>query len=210
MIRLDHISIGYRDRILLQDLSLDLPSGTLNALTGRNGTGKSTLLRTIAGLHAPLNGNVTIDGRDVRALSPLERARAVSLVSTARVRVPALSCREVVALGRAPYTSWSGKMSDDDRLIVDRALEQVNMCDFASRPVTELSDGECQRIFIARALAQQTPVMLLDEPTAFLDVPSRHEIGALLRSLANQGKCILFSTHDMDIVRAFADDEISI
>ncbi|MBQ2703327.1 MAG: ABC transporter ATP-binding protein [Alistipes sp.] len=206
MIRLEHISLGYGSRRLLDDASTTFEHGTLTALLGRNGAGKSTLLRAIASLGNLDGGTVSLGGDDIKRLHPEQIARLVSFVTTDKVRIPNLTCQDVVALGRAPYTNWIGRMQDIDREIVAEALAAVGMSDFANKTMDAMSDGECQRVMIARALAQQTPIILLDEPTAFLDLPTRHEICSLLHRLAHEdGKTILFSTHDLDIAMSQCD-----
>lgn len=207
MIRLDKISIGYGDRILLSDVSSRFERGRVTALIGRNGTGKSTLLRAVAGLERPLGGGIEIDGRRLERLAGGEAARLVAFVATDKVRIANLRCEDLVALGRAPYTNWIGRLQRIDRRIVAESLEMAGMSGFASKSMDTLSDGECQRVMIARALAQQTPVILLDEPTAFLDMPNRYELCSLLRTLAHDsGKTILFSTHELDIATTMCDD----
>ena len=206
MIELVDLSVGYRRRKLLDGVTATLAAGELTALIGRNGTGKSTLLRTVCGLERPLGGAVRLDGYDLAAMTPARLARTVAFVATERVRVANLRCEDVVALGRAPYTNWFGRMQDEDRHMVVRALEAVGMGAFARRSMNRISDGECQRVMIARALAQDTPVIVLDEPTSCLDLPGRRELVSLLRQLAHEErKCILFSTHELDLVLSFAD-----
>lgn len=206
MIRLNDLTIGYGHRILLQHASATIPAGELVALVGRNGTGKSTLLRAIAGFGERLGGEIRLDGHSLETLSPQQLATTVSFVTTERVRIPNLRCEDVVALGRAPYTNWIGRVQEQDKAIVERSLELVGMAAFAGKTMDRMSDGECQRILIARALAQDTPVILLDEPTAFLDLPNRYELATLLRRLAHdEGKCILFSTHDLDVALSLCD-----
>ena len=206
MIRLNDLTIGYGHRILLQHASATIPAGELVALVGRNGTGKSTLLRAIAGLGERLGGEIRLDGHSLETLLPQQLATTVSFVTTERVRIPNLRCEDVVALGRAPYTNWIGRVQEQDKAIVERSLELVGMAAFAEKTMDRMSDGECQRIMIARALAQDTPVILLDEPTAFLDLPNRYELCLLLKKLAQEeGKCILFSTHDLDIALSLCD-----
>ena len=196
MIRLNDLTIGYGHRILLQHASATIPAGELVALVGRNGTGKSTLLRAIAGFGERLGGEIRLDGHSLETLSPQQLATTVSFVTTERVRIPNLRCEDVVALGRAPYTNWIGRVQEQDKAIVERSLELVGMAAFAGKTMDRMSDGECQRVMIARALAQDTPIILLDEPTSFLDLPNRYELCTLLRRLAHDHrKCILFSTH---------------
>ena len=206
MIRLNDLTIGYGHRILLQHASATIPDGELVALVGRNGTGKSTLLRAIAGLGERLGGEIRLDGHSLETLSPQQLATTVSFVTTERVRIPNLRCEDVVALGRAPYTNWIGRVQEQDKAIVERSLELVGMAAFAGKTMDRMSDGECQRVMIARALAQDTPIILLDAPTSFLDLPNRYELATLLRRLTrDEGKCILFSTHDLDVALGLCD-----
>lgn len=205
-IALRHITLAYGRRILLRDVSASVPPGSLTALIGRNGTGKSTLLRAVAGLGAAASGGIELCGKPLAALTPLQRASTVSFVTTDKVRIANLRCRDVVALGRAPYTNWLGQLQGEDKEKVDNAMHLVGMDSYAEKTMDKMSDGECQRIMIARALAQDTPVILLDEPTAFLDLPNRYELCLLLRKLTQkEGKCILFSTHDLDIALSLCD-----
>ncbi len=200
MIQLENLTLGYEQRILLQDVSANVESGQLVALLGRNGTGKSTLLRAVMGLEKPKNGVIILHGKNIAVLKPEELARKISFVTTDKVRIPNLTCRDVVALGRAPYTNWLGQLRAEDQNKVDKAIKLVGMSEYTEKTMDQMSDGECQRIMIARALAQDTPIILLDEPTAFLDLPNRYELCLLLQKLAQEeGKCILFSTHDLDI-----------
>lgn len=206
MIRIEHLTLGYGARTLLDGVSASIPAGVLTALVGRNGTGKSTLLRALAGLGELRGGWVLLDGRELARMAPQRLAVTVAFVATGCVRIPNLRCRDVVALGRAPYTNWFGRMQPEDAGIVARALTSVGMSDYADRTMDRMSDGECQRVMIARALAQQTPVILLDEPTSFLDLPNRYELCSLLARLAHdEGKCILFSTHELDIALSLCD-----
>ena len=206
MIQFDKLSLGYGSRILIEGLSARIEAGGLTALVGRNGTGKSTLLRAIVGLGEILGGDIKLQGRSIGVLSAGEFSQLVSFVTTDKVRIANLKCRDVVALGRAPYTNWIGRMQEQDRVIVEQSLEAVGMADFADKTMDRMSDGECQRIMIARALAQQTPIILLDEPTAFLDMPNRYELCILLSRLAHeQDKTILFSTHELDIALELCD-----
>lgn len=206
MIELSDLTIGYGGRILLKGVSATFCRGQLTALIGRNGTGKSTLLRAVAGLIRDFSGSIIIDHDPGLFRSP-DRAKTVAFVNTSRLRIPNLRCRDVVALGRAPYTNWYGRMQRRDEAIVLAALEKTGMAGYADRTLDRMSDGECQRIMIARALAQDTPAILLDEPTSFLDLPNRHELCSLLAKLAHEeNKCILFSTHELDIALRLADN----
>lgn len=207
MIKLEDLTVGYGSRLLIEHADSEFAAGRLVALIGRNGAGKSTLMRAIAGLSRPMGGRVLIAGRDVASMSAADRARAVALVTTERVRIANMRCRDIVALGRAPYTDWIGRLSAADRQAVDQALEAVGMADYAHRTMDRMSDGECQRIMVARAIAQDTPAILLDEPTSFLDLPNRYQLCRLLARLCHdQGKSIIFSTHELDIALNICDD----
>ncbi|MBP3612577.1 MAG: ABC transporter ATP-binding protein [Rikenellaceae bacterium] len=206
MIRLENISLGYGTRTLLEGVTTHFEAGTLTALIGRNGAGKSTLLRALAGLEPLQAGAITIGGQSIAELDGAEAARRVAFVATDKVRIANLPCEDLVALGRAPYTNWIGRLQAVDREIVADALAKVGMSEFAHKTMDRMSDGECQRVMIARALAQQTPVILLDEPTAFLDMPNRYELCRLLQRLVHdEQKVILFSTHELDIATKMCD-----
>lgn len=206
MIRIERLTLGYGSRTLLDGVSAAIPAGSLTALLGRNGTGKSTLLRALAGLGERRGGTVRLNGASLDGLDPQRLASTVAFVTTERVRIADLRCRDVVALGRAPYTNWIGRMQAEDAAAVERSLAQVGMADYGGRTMETLSDGECQRVMIARALAQQTPIILLDEPTSFLDLPNRYELCSLLARLAHEErKCVLFSTHELDIALTLCD-----
>lgn len=211
MLQIKDLNIGYKNRCLLKDATVNFANGRITALIGRNGTGKSTLLRTLAGLsfgHSQnYTGNVCLEGRDIFGMKPDELAKSLAFVATERIRISNLKCSDVVAMGRAPYTDWIGRLSDKDEEMVDNALRLTGMESFANRTMDKMSDGECQRIMIARALAQDTPNILLDEPTSFLDLPTRYELTDLLASLAHEeNKMILFSTHELDIAINKCDD----
>lgn len=207
MISYQGLTVGYGRRLLIENADTAMMSGRLVALLGRNGAGKSSLLRATIGLDKPVAGNVTIAGCDISAMTAAERARSIAAVTTERIRIANLRCDVVVGMGRAPYTGWAGSLSRADRIAVGEALEAVDMQSFASHTMDSMSDGECQRVMIARALAQDTPAMVLDEPTSFLDLPNRYELCLLLKRLAaERGKCVLFSTHELDIALTIADD----
>ncbi len=206
MIRLENITLGYGSRRLLDGVTTRFEAGRLTALIGRNGAGKSTLLRALAGLEPLQAGAITIGGQSIADLDGAEAARWVAFVATDKVRIANLPCEDLVAMGRAPYTNWIGRLQAVDREIVADALIKVGMSDFARKTMDRMSDGECQRVMIARALAQQTPVILLDEPTAFLDMPNRYELCRLLQRLAHdEQKVIIFSTHELDIATKMCD-----
>lgn len=206
MIHFENITLAYGQRTILREASLHLDAGRLYALVGRNGAGKSTLLRALTS-----RGDIRINGSLRGDMSAEEVARNVAIVTTEAVRVENLRVEELVAMGRAPYTDWTGRMQESDRRIVREAIEAVGMADFIGRDSSSLSDGERQRIMVARAIAQQTPIILLDEPTAFLDIPTRFSLCRLLQRLAHeQKKCILFSTHDIDAALPACDEVVVI
>jgi iron complex transport system ATP-binding protein len=206
MIELRHISLGFGSRSLITDASTRFECGKITALLGRNGTGKSTLLRTIAALQRPVEGEVFVGGDSLVSIGSQQLAKRLSFVNTERVDVEALRVFDVVAMGRSPYTDWMGRLTKDDEDVVRRSIALAGIEHLAERYVDTLSDGECQRVMIARALAQDTPAILLDEPTSFLDLPNRYELCRLLAELAhNENKCIIFSTHELDIALSLAD-----
>ena len=210
MITLKNLVVGYPDgrhtRQLNHAANEEAHDGMLTCLIGANGAGKSTLLRTIAGFQLPLEGTVLLGGDDVRALSPRQRAERMAVVLTDRPDVMCTTVREMVATGRAPFTGFWGRLSGKDHNIVTRSLRLVGIEWMADRTVASLSDGERQKVMIAKALAQQTPVVLLDEPTVFLDYPSRVEVMQLLLNIAHEEhKTVLLSTHDLDLALQTAD-----
>ena len=220
---IEHVDVGYRSangsKILVADICASLMPASLVALVGRNGTGKSTLLRTLAGFLPPLAGTISMGqgmgqgiGQGIvfttsKKVQPHTLAKLVSVVLTNRPALSNLRVEEVVALGRSPYTNFWGTLTSADQNIVSEAMRLVGICNLKNRQMQALSDGEQQKVFLAKALAQQTPVILLDEPTAFLDYQSKKEVMHLLRQLAhNEGKSILLSTHDIPQAIAVADN----
>jgi len=204
---LRELSTGYKHRTVAKHLNAEIRNGELTCLLGKNGIGKSTLLRTLSASQPPLSGEVIFDNIKLFSLSDSERARLISVVLTEKIDVQDLSLAEVVAIGRSPYTGFWGKLSRQDEKIVREAMQQVHIEDMATRMMATLSDGERQKVMIAKALAQQTPIILLDEPTAFLDFPSKMEIMSLLRHLSStMNKLIFLSTHDVDIAIQLADN----
>jgi iron complex transport system ATP-binding protein len=205
------IAIGYHERssasvVVKNNLSLRASGGEMVALIGGNGIGKSTLLKTIAGFQPSLGGELLIHHRSASDYSPQELARVMSFVSTGIVRVANLTVRELIGLGRFPYTGWFGQLSENDHRIIGEAIQQVGLSGYENRPINRISDGERQRAMVARALAQDTGIVILDEPTAFLDISNKHEIVRILHKLADeQGKCIIYSTHDLNTALLTAD-----
>ena len=206
MIKLNDITLAFGSRKLIEQASAHFECGRMTALLGRNGTGKSTLLRAIASLGALQGGAIEIGGRDLCDLSNAELARMVAFVNTERVSVEAMTAYDLVAVGRSPYTDWSGRLRSGDHEVIERSIRIAGVEHLADRYVDTLSDGECQRVMIAKALAQDTPAILLDEPTSYLDMPNRYELCTLLGRLAHdEGKCVLFSTHELDIALTLSD-----
>jgi iron complex transport system ATP-binding protein len=206
-----HLTVGYfgprkTTHVVASNMELTLHAGELVCLLGPNGAGKSTLLRTLAGMQKPISGDVLLAGTNVHSSSKSEIAQQLSVVLTERVTVGLLTAYDVAALGRSPYTSWSGALSERDHAIVAEAIRAVGAEALARRYVDELSDGERQKIMLARALAQEPKLMILDEITAFLDLPRRVEIMGILRDLAHRhGRAVLLSTHDLELALSTAD-----
>ena len=207
MIKLNDITLSFGSRKLIEHASAHFECGRMTALLGRNGTGKSTLLRAIASLGEVQGGAIEIGGRELSELSNADLARMVAFVNTERVSVEAMTAYDLVAVGRSPYTDWSGRLRSSDHEAIERSIRIAGVEHLADRYVDTLSDGECQRVMIAKALAQDTPAILLDEPTSYLDMPNRYELCTLLGRLAHdEGKCVLFSTHELDIALTLSDN----
>lgn len=205
-----NLSIGYHKKgktdIVQSELNLVLRAGELVCLIGPNGSGKSTLLRTLVGLQKALGGKTAIDGKNIATISHHEMALLISMVLTDRVEVENATVKDIVSFGRHPYSSWWGNTTEEDDKFVSEALEMVHLQHKSHYYLNELSDGERQRAMIAKALAQDTPIIMLDEPTAHLDLPNRVEIMLLLHKLAHRtGKAILLSTHELDLALQAAD-----
>lgn len=210
MLELRDLYIGYADdskrNIVAETLNASLPSGVLTCLIGANGVGKSTLMRTMAAFQPPLRGGVYMAGKSIAEYSPKELSEQIGVVLTERNMSADLTVEEVVGLGRMPYTTFWGTLTQTDRSVVEEAIGCVGIDELRSRKLHQLSDGERQKVMIAKALAQQTPIIFLDEPTAFLDYPSKIGMMQLLRRLAHeQQKLILLSTHDLEIAFQTAD-----
>lgn len=205
-----NLTTGYqtrqKTRPISEQINLTLEQGELVCLIGPNGAGKSTLLRTLAGLQAPLSGEVFLSGDTITGLTQFEIAQRLSLVLTERPDIGLLNGYALVALGRHPHTSWTGRLNDYDNAMVHWAIEAVGASDIAHHPLNEMSDGQRQKLMIARALAQDPQLMILDEPTAFLDLPRRVEVMELLAHLAHDlGQAMLVTTHDLDLALRTAD-----
>jgi iron complex transport system ATP-binding protein len=206
ILKIQGLYVGY-DRhsdpgkgIVYGPLDVEIHTPEMIGIVGRNGIGKSTLLRTLTGIQHAIKGKVIIRGQEISKISRSDRARLISYVSTEAIHVQNLRVRELVSMGRFPYTNWFGKLTGNDHDIIDDSIEQTGIKHLLEKPVYQLSDGERQKVMIGRALAQDTPVIILDEPTAFLDLPARHETIRLLNDLSrHKNKLIIFSTHDLSI-----------
>ena len=204
------LSIGYRTkngvRMVAEGIDAAIRSGELTCLLGANGVGKSTLLRTLSAFQPKLDGEILIAGKEIEAYTDKELSQTIGVVLTEKPDIRNMTVRELVALGRSPYTGFWGTLHDEDWQVVDEAIDAVRISSLRERMVHTLSDGERQKVMIAKALAQQTPVIFLDEPTAFLDFPSKVEMMQLLRRLAvEQQKTIFLSTHDVELALQLAD-----
>lgn len=207
---LENLAIGYKTingiKTIASGINASVKSGFLTCLIGQNGVGKSTLLRTLADFQPKLGGNIYIKGKSVSVYSSKEMSKLVSVVLTSKPDVMNMTVREIVGLGRTPYTGFWGNLRDEDNIVVDESIRLVGISHLSSRMIGTLSDGERQKMMIAKALAQQTPVIILDEPTAFLDYPSKVEMLQLLLHLSREtNKTIFLSTHDLEIVLQLAD-----
>lgn len=210
-IRLDDLSIGYsikkhHTKEVASHIQATIRSGELTCLLGENGVGKSTLLRTLSAFQPKLGGHIWLLGREVESYTDRQLSRIISVVLTERCEIRNMTVRDLVGMGRSPYTGFWGRLSPNDWEVVDRSIRLVGIEVLASRMVHTLSDGERQKVMIAKALAQETPIIFLDEPTAFLDYPSKVEIMQLLyRLIQTTEKTIFLSTHDLDLALEIAD-----
>ncbi len=205
MIQIENLTVGYGSRPVLKNVSLQIQKGEMLALLGPNGSGKSTLIRAISGvLHG--SGTLRLSGRDLGGLSPVERARLMAVVPQGASLPPAFSAWETVLLGRTPYLNFLGQVSAHDEQIARQALEKADAVGLAERRVGELSGGEQQRVLLARALAQSTPVLLLDEPTTHLDIQHQMNLLELVRGLSrDDGLTVLVALHDLNLAARYAD-----
>ncbi len=208
-----NISIGYSNKkettVVASQVTVSLEKGKLTALIGANGIGKSTLLRTLIGIQSPLSGKVILKEKDIHSLDNLTLAQHLSVVLTDKLPPSNLTVFELIALGRQPYTNWIGKLTEDDITKVNEALELTQITHLADKKHDEISDGQLQIVLIARALAQDTPLIVLDEPTTHLDLLHKVTLLKLLKKLTQEtGKSILFSTHDIDMAIQLSDEMI--
>lgn len=208
-----NLNIGYKSKrsvtTIAENLNLNLEAGKLIALIGANGIGKSTLLRTITGIQSPLSGDIFLNDKNINTYKPLELAQNLSLVLTEKLPSSNLSVFELIALGRQPYTNWIGTLTQTDIDKVQEAMQLTQIEHLADKRHFEISDGQLQKVLIARALAQDTPLIILDEPTTHLDLLHKVSLFKLLKKLTQETqKCILFSTHDIDLAIQLSDEMI--
>lgn len=209
-IELQNLSIGYitkkERKVVAEGITANIQSGELTCLLGANGIGKSTLLRTLSAFQPKLAGEVFVQGKEIASYTEKQLSKLLSVVLTEKCDVKNMSARELIGLGRSPYTGFWGTLNEDDKQMVDKAISLVKIENLANRMVDTLSDGERQKVMIAKALAQDTPIIFLDEPTAFLDFPSKVEIMQLLHRLSRKtNKTIFLSTHDLELALQIAD-----
>jgi iron complex transport system ATP-binding protein len=208
-----NLSIGYTSKmkknVIAKDININLEAGKLIALIGENGIGKSTLLRTLSGLKKPLSGSVHLNGRNLTDFSQVDLAQNLSLVLTEKLPPSNLTVFELIALGRQPYTNWIGKLTETDLEKINQAITLTQIEHLAQKKYYEISDGQFQNVLVARALAQDTPLIILDEPSTHLDLFHKVALFKLLKKLASDSnKCILFSTHDIDLAIQLSDEMI--
>ena len=205
-ISVEGVSVGYDAQAVLKDVSFNLYSGELICLLGANGRGKSTLLKTLMGILPIVSGEIQLKGKSLASFSAEEKAKEMAVVLTDSLRDVSMKAKDVVVTGRYPYLSWNARLNPEDEIIVQKSLIKVNALDYANRWMSDLSDGERQRVVLARALAQQTDVLLLDEPTAFLDLAHTMELSVLLKKFTREeGKSIIMSSHDWATAVQIAD-----
>lgn len=209
MLELKDMHIGYAEKVVQAGITLSIDAGKFIALAGNNGCGKSTLLKTICGVIPPLRGTLLIDGKNAAELTAAQLASQVAVVLTDKISGFNLTAFDVVASGRIPYLNSFGFLTEEDRAIVQSSMNSIGIFELCERSYDELSDGQKQKVLIAKALAQQTSVILMDEPTAFLDYKSRVALFTLLKQLSKeQGKTIVISSHDIDIMFKHVDKVI--
>lgn len=207
ILKTSSLSIGYADKAVVSNINVTLNEGDIIALIGPNGAGKSTLFKTFSTHIKPLGGKIELFGKDINLYSNNERAKMLGIVLTERPDDMFLKVYDVVAAGRYPYTGMFGKLSENDEKEIKASLELVGVNNLIDRVFNTLSDGEKQKVMIAKAIAQNTPIIMLDEPTAFLDYPSKIELFSLLKKLAKeQKKAILFSSHDLELLLRYTDN----
>ena len=207
----DNLSVGYNNEILINDICINVCPGEIVMLIGPNGSGKSTILKTITNNLVSCGGRVYVDDKEMSSYSANELAKKISVVWTGRVHTELTSCEEIVEMGRYPYTGKFGILSENDHKIVDAAMEVVKIKELKDRDFDTLSDGQKQRVLLARAIAQEPDIMILDEPTSFLDISYKAELFGILKKLAKEEKVsIILSMHELDCVSKVADTVVCV
>lgn len=205
-LQLSEVAVGYPTRVVLEGVSLQVPRGEVFAIVGPNGVGKSTLIKASSGVLPMISGDIRIKGQTVAGMAPNRRAQLIGVVPQATHVPPAFSALQVVLMGRTPYLSWLEPEGEADRVLAEEVMSLTGTSELAERPMGELSGGEAQRVLIARALAQSPAVLLLDEPTAHLDLRHQDETLRLIQILSReQGLSVLIALHDLNLVARFAD-----
>ena len=207
VLKVKDLHIGYRDKAILPPINVSLNEGNLIALIGPNGAGKSTLFKTLTAYIKPVSGSIELMGKELSSYSTKEKAMLIGLVLTERPDDMFLKVYDVVSSGRCPYTNFFGKIEKDDENIIQESLEIVGINQLKNRYFNTLSDGEKQKVMIAKTLAQDTPIIFMDEPTAFIDYPSKIELFSLMKMLTKErNKTIIFSSHDLELLLRYTDD----
>jgi iron complex transport system ATP-binding protein len=207
VLRTEDLHIGYKDKAILPPINVSLKEGNLIALIGPNGAGKSTLFKTLTAHIKPIKGSIELFGKELTDYSSKEKARLIGLVLTERPDDMFLKVYDVVASGRCPYTDFFGKIGKDDENVIQESLDIVGINKLKDRYFNTLSDGEKQKVMIAKTLAQNTPIIFMDEPTAFIDYPSKIELFSLMKMLTKErNKTIIFSSHDLELLLRYTDD----
>jgi len=213
ILQTQHLRIGYsskaQTKVIASDVSIHLNQGKLIGLVGANGIGKSTLLRTLTGIQKSLSGTVLLNEKPIDSFEPLALAQQISVVLTEKLPPSNLTVYELIALGRQPYTNWLGKLAEEDKIQIENAISLTEIGHLIHQKYYEISDGQLQKVLIARALAQDTPLIVLDEPATHLDLLHKVSLFKLLKKLTVETqKCIMFSTHDIDLAIQLSDEMI--
>lgn len=207
MIKFENLTIGFNKKTILSSLSGSLSKGKLIALMGRNGVGKSCLLKTLSLINEPISGQIFIDQKNINTMTAIERSKQLAVVLTEKIDVDYLTVNEILMMARSPYTGWSGKLADNDLFIITQTSKLLNIETFREKFFADLSDGLKQKVMTARALIQEPQLLFLDEPTTFLDIPAKKELMRLLKLLsAEKNYGVLFSTHDWELAKNVVDE----
>lgn len=210
-LRLKNLAVGYNGRALIKNIEIGVRRGEIVTLVGPNGSGKSTILKSIAKQLEPVSGSVELEGRGLEGYGPLELAKKMAVMLTGRIQPELMTCRDIASMGRYPYTGRLGILSDEDEALVEKALACVHAQSFADRPFDAVSDGERQRVLLARAICQEPEIIILDEPTSYLDIRHKLELLSILRSMAkNQGITVVMSLHEIDLAMKISDRVICV